>query len=420
MKAALLIIGDEILNGETRDTNSGYAAQIFTNNNIPLVNILTVSDSAQAIHNGLNFLLEQADLVITSGGLGPTRDDLTAKVLAEYYGCEMIFNESLYKSLSERYEKLGRKLNDLNKSQAMIPAKAIPYHNPVGTAPALWFQENDKVVICLPGVPSEMRFLLENVFLPAILEKYSHHPIVHKTIHTVGIAESNLAEKLAEVENKIEAANTGEAFFKLAYLPDMAMVKLRIIATGPDESMLKHQVENFTEDIKAIAKEYIFGYDKDVFATHIGHLLRDRGATLSTAESCTGGYLAHQITSVTGSADYFMGSVVSYHNDVKIKEVGVSRETLNAYGAVSEETAMEMLEGTLKKFKTDYALVTTGIAGPTGGEQKAIGTVYIGVGSKYKTIVKKYNFDRDRLQNIHLFTITALDMLRRFILGYKI
>ncbi|RYD71753.1 MAG: CinA family nicotinamide mononucleotide deamidase-related protein [Sphingobacteriales bacterium] len=423
MKAAILIIGDEILGGSTLDTNSHFAAGLLRAHNFELQNILTVADKADSIKTGLDILFSFADIVISTGGLGPTKDDITKHVITEYFGTQLVFNEDVYENLSQRFAKRGLKVNELTKTQAFVPESAEIIQNPVGTAPVFWMENknNGKVLITLPGVPGETRFLLEGAILPRLKSRFQTGHVVQRSIHTVGIAESSLAMKLEEVDEKIEAANNPNEFYKLAYLPTLNQVKLQITGIGNDEIQIRNQIDVFLEEIEKRAHEYIFGYDQDVFAAHIGQILLDRKATLSTAESCTGGYLAHQITSVTGSANYYHGTIVSYDNEVKMKQLGVKKETLDKYGAVSEETCKEMLEGALKAFGTTYAIATTGIAGPTGDvEGKPIGTIWIGVASEYKMVTKRFQFDRNRLENIHLFAITSLDLLRRFVLGYKI
>jgi nicotinamide-nucleotide amidase len=423
MKAAILVIGDEILGGNTLDTNSHFAAGLLREHNFQVMNILTVADNAHSIRTGLDVLFSFADIIISTGGLGPTKDDITKQVITEYFGTQLVFNEDVYENLNQRYAKRGLTVNELTKTQAFVPESADVIQNPVGTAPVFWMENknNGKVLITLPGVPGEMRFLIVGAVLPRLKKRFETGHVVQKAINTVGIAESALAMKLEDVEAKIDAANNPDEFYKLAYLPTLNMVKLQFTARGNDEVQLKNQLDVFIEEIEKRTHEYIFGYDQDVFAAHIGQILLDRKATLSTAESCTGGYLAHQITSVTGSANYYYGSLISYDNSVKMKDLGVKKETLEKYGAVSEETCKEMVEGALKHFGTTYAIATTGIAGPTGDvEGKPIGTVWIGVASEYKIVTKRFQFDRNRLENIHLFAITALDMLRRFVLGYKI
>jgi len=416
MNTALLIIGDEILNGDTLDTNSNFASRLLNENGVNVSRKLTVGDSKEAIMKGLDFLLKEADLVISTGGLGPTRDDITKYTFAEYFGSELVLNDEVYQYLINRYAKRKAILNDLTKSQAIVPVKAETIINPVGTAPIFWFDINNKVVVTLPGVPAEMRYLLENIVIDRVKNRFVLDTIIHRVIQTVGVPESALAIKLKVIEDKIE--NEKSAKFKLAYLPTMGSVKLRLTGIGNDEKAINIILDSWKAEIVQAAGEFIFGYEKDSLAGSIGDLLRTKNATLSTAESCTGGNIAHEITSIPGSSDYYYGGIISYDNSVKINQLGVKQQTIDTCGAVSEETAKEMLEGILKKMGTTYAIVTTGIAGPGGGtEDKPVGTVWIGVGTKDRSIIKRYQFDRNRTENIHLFTTTALDMLRRLIIG---
>lgn len=421
MKTGLLIIGDEILNGTTQDTNSGFAARLLNDNGLPVVNVLTIRDNKEEIISGLEYLFSKVDLIISTGGLGPTQDDVTKDTLVSYFNSEFVFNEQVYEYLKARYEKRNMPLNKLNKSQAMVPAIAQVFMNPVGTAPVFWIEKEGKVLITLPGVPNEMRFLLQNVILQPIRNFFNQVPIVQRNILVVGIAESSLAIQLEDIEKEIEEKTNEDTFAKLAYLPNLNQIKLQLTFRGGNELLLKHLSDYFVDKISTRIKEYVFGYDQDIFPAYIGNLLKERDATLSTAESCTGGYLGHLITSVTGSSAYYTGGLISYSNEVKMHDLGVKEHTLNEYGAVSEETLREMLDGCLEKFGSDYAIAVTGLAGPTGdSENKPIGTVWVGAASKYEQVVKKYNWDRNRLENIHLSAIVALDMLRRLILGLDV
>jgi len=412
----LLIIGDEILNGNVQDTNSSFAARLLFGNNIPVSTIHTVGDTEQAIKDGIANMFEKVDLLISTGGLGPTKDDITKTAIASYYNTALERNEEVLADLTARYAKRGLSLNELNQGQAMVPAIAEVIHNPVGTAPVFWIEQKGKTLITLPGVPGEMRYLLENVLLPRLREKFVTTAIVQKTINVIGIPESELAILLKNVDEEIEQAHTPTEHYKLAYLPNLNCIRLQITGSGGDKNQLEQKTAYFQKAIENAAGRFIFGYGDDSIASHIGKLLREGGATLSTAESCTGGYLAHLITAIAGSSDYYWGSIISYHNLVKEHELEVKPETLEKYGAVSEETCQEMLAGCLKKFGTTYALATTGIAGP-GGETpgKPVGTVWIGVADKERSVTKSYFFNRSRADNIHLFAISALDMLRKFI-----
>jgi len=418
MKAAILVIGDEILSGNVQDTNSNFAARLLFENNIGVAHILTVADTEKAINEGVAYLFEKADLIITSGGLGPTKDDVTKTALCSYFHSELVFNQSIYDDLVARYTRNNRPLNLLNRDQAMVPAVAEVITNDVGTAPIFWIEKQEKVLVTFPGVPSEMRYMFEKVLLPRFIEKFSGGHISRTILQVIGIPESDLALKLTEVENNIESANIDSEHYKLAYLPSMGTIRLQIIGSGTNKPNIEANIDRFKEQIIAAAGQYIFAEGDDDISTYIGKILRAKNATLSTAESCTGGYLAHLITSVSGSSDYYQGSIISYANEVKIKELGVSESTLKAFGAVSEQTCREMVSGCLKKFNTTYAVVTTGIAGPkSDNSEKPAGLVWIGVGNKENMVVRSFQFRRNRIENIHLFAVSAMGMLRRFVVG---
>ena len=420
MNASLLIIGDEILSGNVQDTNSSFAARLLFQNNIPVENILAVADTKNAIIEGIKYLFDTSDLIITTGGLGPTKDDVTKLAIAEYFNTPLAFDETVFKNLEERFTLRGRPLNSLDRDQAMVPASAEVIQNAVGTAPVFWMEKDDKVLVTLPGVPAEMRYLLENALLDRIKARFSGTQIVQSTIHVIGISESDLAIKLSDAETRIEAESNDSEHYKLAYLPDMGTIRLHITGTGEDRKQIETRVEDFKKEILEKAGKYVFGFDDESIGSYIGKILKEKHTTVSTAESCTGGYLAHLITSISGSSDYYIGSVISYANEVKIKDLGVNPSTLREFGAVSEQTCTEMLEGCLNKFGTTYAIATTGIAGPGGDETgKPVGMVWIGVGDKSRKMIRKYQFNRNRQENIHLFAISALDMLRKFILGIE-
>ncbi len=421
MKAAILVIGDEILSGNVQDTNSNFASRLLFENNIAVGNILTVADTEKAIHEGIAYLFEKADLIITSGGLGPTKDDVTKTALCSYFHSDLIFNQSIYDDLVARYTRNNRPLNLLNRDQAMVPAVAEVITNDVGTAPIFWIEKEGKVLVTFPGVPSEMRYMFEKVLLPRFIEKFSGGHISRTILQVIGIPESDLALKLTDVENNIEAAITDSEHYKLAYLPSMGTIRLQIIGSGTNRSNIEANINRFKEQTIEAAGKYIFAEGDESISTYIGKILREKKATLSTAESCTGGYLAHLITSVSGSSDYYQGSIISYANEVKIKELGVSESTLKEFGAVSEQTCREMVLGCLEKFNTTYAVVTTGIAGPNSdNSEKPAGLVWIGVGNKENMVINSFQFRRNRIENIHLFAASAMDMLRKFVTGMEV
>jgi nicotinamide-nucleotide amidase len=421
MRTALLIIGDEVLNGTTQDTNSRFISRILHQNGLPVSTTLTTGDSYEAITSSLQYLFSKADLVISTGGLGPTKDDITKNAVAEFFGCQMVFNDGVYEHLKARYEKRNIPLNKLNQGQAMVPEIATVFTNPVGTAPVLWIEKDGKTLITLPGVPAETEFLIQHEIINVIREKFLKAKIAQRNVLTVGIAESNVGMKLEDLDKEIAEACNDDENYKLAYLPNLNLLKLQITGIGKDEDKLKSKVDYFVNEIEKRLKEYIYGYDNDVFASYIGKLIHERNGTLSTAESCTGGYVAHLVTSVTGSSAYYKGGLISYTNEVKEDFLEVKKETLNKHTAVSEQTLQEMLDGCLKAFDTTYVIAVTGLAGPTADDSgKPIGEIWIGVADKYHSMRKKVQYDRSRLENIHLASVVALDMLRRLILGLEV
>jgi nicotinamide-nucleotide amidase len=417
MNIALLIIGDEILSGETLDTNARYITQQLNKEGFNVSKKLTVGDRLNEIIDGIKYLFIESDFIITTGGLGPTKDDVTKYAFCEYFQSELVLNNEVLQYLQERYTKAGRELTALNQYQAMVPAKAKTLINPVGTAPVFWFNESGKSLTCLPGVPTEMRYLIENVVLPELKTQYGmSDTIIHQTIQTIGVPESTLAEKISHIESDIEANSNMDTFYKLAYLPELGNVKLRITGRGRDSKAIEEKINGWVSRIQTEINPYIFGYGNQNISEAIGEMLLSKGLTLSTAESCTGGYLAHLITNISGSSAYYNGSIISYANEVKVNNLSVDSQVIDNEGAVSQSVAEMMVKGALKSLNTDIAVSTTGIAGPNGGsDEKPIGTVWIAVGNKEKVVSKKYFFNRNRTDNIHLFAISALDMVRKFI-----
>lgn len=420
MRAALLIIGDEILSGDTLDTNSQFAAALLNSSGFELIHTLSAGDRPEDIRRALDYLFAQADLVISTGGLGPTQDDVTKQVLAEYFHTRLVFSQDVYTHLENWLAGRGVGVNVLNRQQAMVPASARVMNNPVGTAPVFWFEKEGKTLICLPGVPQEMRHILKNIILPQLVVQFDSMPAVQLTINTSGIPESDLAMRIAEVEDQIRRKSSVDTYYKLAYLPGLGGVRLQLTGRGKQQDDIRTALEGFQQDIVSHIGEYVFGYGDTSLQEAVGQMLRDANATVATAESCTGGYLAHLLTSIAGSSAYYIGSVISYANEVKMQELGVREETLRQHGAVSEETLREMLSGALAKFGTTYAMATTGIAGPGGAvDGKPAGTVWIGVAGKEGMVCRQYRFNRSRIDNIHLFAVTALDMLRRYMVSMQ-
>lgn len=410
MKAEIITIGDEILIGQIVDTNSAWIAEQFNLNGIEIYQITSVHDDHRHIMEALKNAGEKVDLVIMTGGLGPTKDDITRNTLCEYFDTKLVFHEPTFEHIRSRFTRLNIDLNRLNRDQALVPESCTILPNKMGTAPGMWFEKEGTLYVSLPGVPFEMKYLVENEVLPRLRMTGKARSIYHKTILTQGIPESMLAMKLETWEDALPPE------IKLAYLPSPMAVRLRLSALGDDQDKLKELVETEAEKLKGIIPEQIYGYNNETMAEVVGRMIGEKGKTLAVAESCTGGYLAHLITSVPGCSAYFRGSVTAYSNEVKQQVLGVNRQTLEKFGAVSEETAREMALGVQKVLNSDYAVVTTGIAGPDGGTpEKPTGTVWIAVAGRDNILSEKFVFGDHRERNIIRSAQTALQMLRRMI-----
>jgi nicotinamide-nucleotide amidase len=421
IRAEVITIGDEILFGQITDTNTAWLGTELTNIGIRVVRKTSVGDQADAILQSLHEAHERADIIIITGGLGPTKDDITKKTLCTYFGVGMLRNETALALVTGFFEKRGRAMTDLNRAQADLPANAVYMQNDWGTAPGMWFEfaksdESKRVYVSLPGVPFEMKHLMTNRILPLLTQHFETPIIKHKMIRTVGIGESFLAERIEAWEDGLPA------HIKLAYLPSFGGVKLRLTATGDDNALLDHELAEQVEKVMPLIKKSVYGFDSDELETVIGKLLKETGVdgkplTLGVAESCTGGYVSAQITKVPGASAYFWGSVVSYSNSVKENVLGVKPETLQQFGAVSEETIREMAEGVRTALGTDVGIATSGIAGPDGGTpDKPVGTIWIACATHQRTITRLLKLGQYRDQNIQLTTNYLLNMLREEIL----
>ena len=411
MKAEIITIGDEILIGQIVDTNSAWIGEQFNLNGIEVYQVTSVHDERVQIIEALDKAAEKVDLVLITGGLGPTKDDITKNVLCEYFHTEMVFHEPIFEHIKERFKLREIDINKLNRDQALVPKNCTVLFNKTGTAPGMWFEKNNTIFVSVPGVPFEMQYLVEYEIIPRLVKTGRTKAIVHKTVLTQGIPESMLATKLEEWENALPST------IKLAYLPNPMSVRLRLSAMGTDKSALEKIVDEEILKLYKIIPEYIYGFDDDTLAVVIGRLLKAQNKKLAVAESCTGGFISHQITSVSGCSEYYQGSVTSYSNEAKQNLLGVKAETLNNFGAVSEEVALEMAAGALKVLNADYAVATTGIAGPTGGtDEKPVGIVWIAVAGHKRTFAKKFIFGNNRERNIIRSGQTALQLLRRVIL----
>lgn len=415
MQAEIIIIGDEILNGTTLDTNSQFIARELEALNIEVVRRSTVKDRKEAIAQGLYEAEQRADIIITTGGLGPTKDDITKKTIAEYLNETLVMNADVLAHVEAFFSRKRTPMLDVNRLQALVPESSVVLHNELGTAPGTWTQKNGKVFVSMPGVPYEMRYIVEHGMIPKLKEMLDGHHIIHRYLHTVGVGESSLADQISHIEDALPE------HIRLAYLPSPGIVKLRLTGAAEDEEKLLQEMVAIENQMKDLLSEVIFGYEEETLSSAIGKLLLERNATVGTAESCTSGYIGQLITQTPGSSKYYSGSVVSYSYDLKEKMLGVRHETLTAYGAVSEETIKEMALGGIKNLHTDYVIATSGIAGPGGGmEGKPVGTVWIAVANKERVVAKRFQFGSDRLRNIHRSGVMGLDLLRRFMLGLPI
>jgi len=412
MKAEIITIGDEILIGQIVDTNSAWIAEQFNLNGIEIYQITSVHDEHDHILEALKNANEKADLVVITGGLGPTKDDITKHTLCEYFETELVFHQPTLDRIIERFANRGIDINQLNRDQALLPANCTILTNKLGTAPGMWFEKDETIFVSMPGIPFEMKYLVEHEILPRLRKNGKTRAIFHKTVLTQGLPESMLADKIEAWEDALPQ------HIKLAYLPNPMAVRLRLSAIGDQQASLREDVENEINKLREIIPENIFGYNDETLAGVIGRILTEKGKTLAVAESCTGGFISHLITSVAGSSAFYNGSVTSYSNDIKESILGVTKESLERYGAVSEQVAREMVLGVKQKMKSDYAVATTGIAGPTGGtKDKPVGTVWIAVAGQEKVFVKKFIFVGDhRERNIIRSSQTALQILRRMIL----
>jgi len=412
MLAEIITIGDEILIGQIVDTNSAWMGEQLNLAGIKVHQITSVSDNAEHIIKALDEAKSRVDLILITGGLGPTKDDITKHTLVKYFNTSLRFDEDVFQHVKNLFARFGREVTDINKKQAEVPETCTVIHNANGTAPGMWFEQDEKVFISMPGVPYEMKRMMLSEILPRLKQKFSLPAIVHRTILTQGVGESFLSEMIADWENSLAGKN-----IKLAYLPSPGMVRLRLSTSGGDESVLKRNVDDKIIELNKIIPQYIYGYEKDKLEEIAGKLLKEKKQTLSLAESCSGGLIAHLITSVPGSSAYFMGGVVSYSNESKTNQLGVKKETLEKHGAVSEETVTEMALGAKDKFNTNWAVATSGIAGPDGGsDEKPVGTVWIAIAGPNGIKTKKFQLGGDRERNIAVTAITALNMLRKELL----
>lgn len=407
MKSTIITIGDEILIGQILDTNSRYISQALNRLGIVVAERTSVGDNAEQIVSTLDRALAATDVVIITGGLGPTKDDITKHTLARYFGSELVYNEQVADFVRNLLDRRGIEFNELNRGQAMVPACCTVLHNAHGTAPGMWFEQGDKVVISLPGVPFEMVHLIDDIVVPKLRERYDLKAIVHRTMITSGIAESILAERIAAWEDALPE------MLHLAYLPAPNIVRLRLSAYEVDGASVEAIIDNQFELLRKIIPEAIVGFEDATVEQLVHNALIANGKTLSVAESCTGGAIAQKFTAMAGASAYFHAGVVAYSNEAKADILGVNPDDIARYGAVSEQVAIQMAEGVRRVGKSDYGISTTGIAGPAGGSaEKPVGTVWIGIATPKGAFAVLKNCGTDRGQIVQRATAYAIQMLQ--------
>lgn len=413
MKAAVVTVGDEILIGQITDTNSGYIAKMLDKIGIGVHEMISISDDREHILDTLAALQQRVDVVVITGGLGPTKDDITKKTLCEYFDDALTLDEKVLGHVIQLVESvLKRPATQMNKDQALVPSRATVLHNAVGTAPGMWMEKEGTVFISLPGVPYEMKYLIDNEVVPRLVERFERPFIIHKTILTYGQGESVVADRIEDWENNLPA------FIKLAYLPAPGKVRLRLTARGTDEAMLRERVAQETEKLSALIGDIIVGYDDtETIEVMLGRALAQRGLTVALAESCTGGKIAQLITSVPGASAYFKGGMVTYSTESKIKLLGVQEETIQSYSVVSAEVALEMAQRAKELFGTDFAIATTGNAGPSKGDAEAeVGTVFIGYATPSGAFFEEHQLGQPREKVIERAVTKALEKIYKEIL----
>lgn len=413
LAASIITIGDELLIGQVIDTNSAWMAQELNKAGIWVRHRLAVGDIWEDIREALDVESAQSQIILITGGLGPTADDITKPLLNEYFGGKMVVDEGALANVRNIFEKiLKRPMIERNLRQAEVPDVCTVIPNKRGTAPGMWFEKEGRIFVSMPGVPHEMKGMMTDSILPAIQKKFRLPLIAHRTLLTAGIGESFLAEHISAFETALPP------YIRLAYLPNYGMVRLRLTIQGEDHEVMNKELEEQFGKLRRLTAEWMVTDEDLTMQEALGKVLKTRGKTVGTAESCTGGYIAHLITSIPGSSQYFKGSVVSYANEVKEQVLGVSTSTLATAGAVSEDTVREMAAGALAALGTDYVVVTSGIMGPDGGTpEKPVGTAWVAVGNHQRISTQRFWFRFDRLRNIELTATNAMNLLRKFILS---
>lgn len=412
MKAEIITIGDELLIGQTIDTNSAWIGAELSMAGFDVQRKVSVHDRRPDILNVLTEVSGKSDVIIITGGLGPTSDDITKPALCEFFNTRLVMNNEVLSMVESMMRRRNFPMNENNRKQAEVPESCRVLTNAAGTAPGMWFEKDRTIFISLPGVPAEMKYIMTHHVMPALKKQFTSQFIIHRNIMTYGAPEARLAEMLTGFEAGLPE------FIRLAYLPSSGIIKLRLTGTGADQMIVEGSVEEQVKRLYSIIPDLIYGENEESLEMVIGKLLRDKKKTLCTSESCTGGNIAHMITSVPGSSDYFKGSVIAYANSIKTELLGIDEKVIEKHGAVSEAVVTLMAEAARRLLKTDFAVATSGIAGPDGGtEEKPVGTLWTAVASESGTIAEKHTLGTDRMTNIIRFTIVALNMLRKQIIN---
>jgi len=413
MKAYIISIGDELLIGQTINTNASFIAEKLTDININVTKIEVIGDEKSVILDELEHAEKISDIIIMTGGLGPTHDDITLKTIASYFNSELIINQEVLSDIKDFFKRRGRELNKINEDQALVPVIAKPIRNTRGTAPGSWIERDNKIFISMPGVPQEMKGMMEDFVIPKLLEKIESRSkvILKKNLLTTGIPESNLFLALGDLDEILEGA-------KLAFLPNQFGVKMRITVTSNSQEEAEEKLFSIEQRIRLKVGRFIYGKENESLEEVVARLLMERGLSIATAESCTGGLIASRLTNISGSSKYYQRGFVTYSNGAKVENLKVNEDTIQNFGAVSLEVVRQMAEGVKAVSGTDIGLAVTGILGPSGGTpEKPVGTVYIGLCDEKICTAKRYQFGEDRLLNKDRVSQAALELLRRYLLG---
>lgn len=412
IQAEIITIGDEILIGQIVDTNSAWMATELNLHGIGIYRIHSISDKREDIIEVVSTAMKRSPVVLITGGLGPTKDDITKHTLCEVFSSELVFNEEVYADVERLFRQRGREVTALNRTQAEIPAACIALRNANGTAPGMWFSHPAGVVVSLPGVPYEMKALMKEEVLPRIKKQFNTPSIHHKTLLTQGIGESILAEQISEWENALPES------LKLAYLPSVGTVRLRLSAYRLNEEEAQRLIGQEMQKLEILVRKNFFGYNEDTLESVVGSLLRNSATTLAVAESCTGGALASRLTRIAGASDYFKGGVVAYSPEIKHRQLGVDDKFMKEHGLVNQNVAESMARGVREKFNADWAIATTGIAGPAGGTAETpVGMVWIAACGREKMVSRYFLLGQNRERIIEGAVLSALQMIRKLIIG---